>query len=94
MKTLRLALLMLLGALIGPMFLGPGNVGAQLHRHLAENVFHGAIVGALCGLALELCIRIWQHPRKVAWRYSLRNLLMLGSVVAIVLWVAVLLRTF
>jgi hypothetical protein len=58
MKTLRLALRMLFGAYAGPIFLGEGNVGEQLHRHLAEHVFYGAIIGALCGVVTEMCIRI------------------------------------
>jgi hypothetical protein len=94
MKTLRLALLMLLGAFIGPILLGPGNVSEQLHRHLAENVFHGAILGALCGVAVELCLRGPQLAQKLTWQIRVRNLLLLVGIVATALWIFILLRNY
>jgi drug/metabolite transporter (DMT)-like permease len=85
-QVLRLSVLMLVGAAVG--YALQPVVGHGIAGELEERVFHGAIVGAFCGLAVELFVRLLlpvpQHDIPLL-RFSLRTLLIVVTYAAILM---------
>jgi hypothetical protein len=82
LQVLRLAVLMIIGA-------GIGSLPSISHNYVerVEKQFSGAIVGALCGLAVELVVRqLVPIPQNIPpLRFSLRTLLIATTLVAVML---------
>jgi hypothetical protein len=90
LQVLRLIVLMLIGAGIG---YAPRISHSQ--AEMVEQQFSGAILGALCGLAVELVVRelLPIRQREIPTvRCSLRTLLIVTTLVAVVLGLIVGLR--
>ena len=83
LQVLRLAVLMLLGA-------GFGQLPKLSHSQAeaAEQHFSGAILGALCGLAIELFLRLFlpvPQGELPAIRFTIRFLLIVTTLIAVAL---------
>jgi hypothetical protein len=75
-QVLRLTLLMLLGAAFG----GGPDVSSHSMAEAVERQYHGAIIGAFLGLAVELAVRQILPVRDIqSMQMNLRNLLIASA---------------
>jgi hypothetical protein len=86
LQTLRLAILMLVGAFAVNALLTPA-VGGR--KDIARAQLSASLVGAIGGFTLELMIRrLTQRPQKPFWRFSMSELLGAMTVAAVGLAIA------
>jgi hypothetical protein len=86
MGALRLAILMIAGAFVGQFMFGVG-IGDRTSE--VEKDLPAALFGPGCGFAIELFLRAGQPREKIAWRFSIRDALLMVAIAAIGLWIII-----